>query len=110
MFDVTIQAMAVEITNGEDHVLLSLIMGLSIPVGQGPQGIVMGQLPAGAIRVPMGREPAIEHGTALKEAGESLPEPEPEKHSDIVVAQSLAGVDQAARQAEAFRQGNAPRR
>lgn len=103
MFDTTVQAMAVEIEEGEDHVVFSIIVGISIPVGQGPNGIVMGQLPAGAIRIPMGREPAIEHGTRLKEAGENLPEPKPE--TDIVPVSSMAAAEQAAKQAERLRSG-----
>lgn len=101
MFDATIQAASIEIVGGEDHVALALIMGLSIPVGQGPEGVIMGLLPAGVIRVALGRDAAIEYGGNLKEAGEALPEPKPE--SDLVVAKSLRGVDRAAKLAEQFR-------
>lgn len=104
MFDATIQAAGMEITSGEDHVVLAIIMGLSVPMGQSPDGqIMMGQLPAGVIRVALARDPAIEHGSALKEAGEALPEPQPQSQSNLVVAQNLQGVDRAAKLANQFR-------
>lgn len=103
MHDTTIQVIALEVESGEDHVLVTLIEGMNIPVGQDPNTgqLIMGQIPCGATRWRMGRDAAIEHGEAIRAAGEALPEPKPQ--SDLIVANDLAAVDRAAKMAQQFR-------
>lgn len=98
MFDATLQAIAVEVVPEETHVALVIMLGLALPT---PDGKVL-RVPGGILRLPMSRDAAIKHGTELKDAGESVPE---KKESDLVVANSLQGVDEAARANAQFRSG-----
>jgi hypothetical protein len=96
MQDSTLKVAAMEVVPAEDHIQLVIMTGLDVPVGPG-QAMRMID---GVIRVPMGREPAIEHGRALVAAGEAMEE---KKETDLVVANSLAGVEEAAKTAQKFR-------
>lgn len=81
------------------HVILQLITGLVIPGPDGQRGV----LPAGAIKVPIGRQIAINKAKQLLETAETLPKPKPE--SDLVVAGSMDQVKRAAEMDKAFRSG-----
>ena len=102
-FDCSIQAFDVQIVSvpDESHIILQFITGLVVPGPQGQQGI----LPAGAVKIPVGRQMAIDKAKELLEAAEALPEPKPE--SDLVVvgnmdqAQQVADMDAAIRNGEA---------
>ena len=97
MFDSTLQALNVEVVGAEDHVQLVIVIGLVLPVGPG-QAV---PVPAGVVRVPMSKAAAEARGQDLLDAAADLPDaPKP---SGLVVANSLAGVDQAVQQAEQFK-------
>lgn len=96
LFDVTIAPAQVEVAGAEDHVQVGLGLGLPLPTGG---GIML--LPAGAIRFALSKEDAIQYGKEIMEAGEALPDDKPQ--SDIVVAQSLAGVEEAVKNVEQFK-------
>ncbi len=102
-FDVTTQAFDVAIIPVPDeespHVVLQLLLGITIPGPQGQKGV----LPAGSIKVPIGREMAINKAKELLEAAEALPEPKPE--SDLVVASNMEQAKQVANMDSAFRKG-----
>lgn len=105
-FDSTIQAFDIQVipVEGESHLILQFLLGLVVPGPQGQKGI----LPAGAIKVPVGREMAINKAKELLEAAEALPEPKPESGlivpSDVNEAQAIA--EQQAQINQAFRGDN----
>lgn len=88
MHDTTVQVIGMEVVPMGDHAELQIFQGLLFPTPQGAMPI-----PAGVFRVKMGRDSLIEHGKKMQETGESLAEPQ--KKSDLVIANSLAGVDEA---------------
>ena len=106
LFDSTIQAFDIQIIPIPDedgpHIILQFILGLVIPGPQGQKGV----LPAGAIKVPIGREMAINKAKELLEAAEALPEPKPE--SDLVIAGNMEQAKQVANMDSAFRKGEVP--
>ena len=109
LFDTTIQAFDVQVISIPDeegpHVVLQFITGLVIPGPGGQKGI----LPAGAIKVPIGKEMAIKKATEMLEAAEALPDPEPEKpESDILVAQNMEQAKQVAEMDRQVREGEIP--
>lgn len=81
---------------------MQFITGLVVPGPGGQKGI----LPAGVIKVPIGRDMAINKAKALLEAAESLPEPKPE--SDLIVAGNMNQAKQVADMDEAIRSGQIP--
>lgn len=108
MFDVTIQVggfEAVTVPPSEDdpqsgHVIMSLIVGLSLP------GLPPGMtIPVGAVRTLVGREAAIANAKELLAAAEALPEAPKStlQDSGFVVANSLDGVDKAVAMEQKFR-------
>lgn len=105
-FDASIQAFDVQVVPVPDedspHVILQLLLGLTIPGPGGQKGI----LPAGAIKVPIGREMAINKAKELLEAAEALPEPKPE--SDLIIAGDMSQAKQAVEMDEAIRSGAIP--
>jgi hypothetical protein len=106
LFDATIQAFDIQIIPVPDedgpHVIVQLITGLVVP-GPGNQ---KGVLPAGAIKVPIGRKVAINKAKELLEAAESLPEPKPE--SDLIVAGNMEQAKRVADIDGAIRHGQVP--
>jgi hypothetical protein len=105
-FDVTTQAFEIQIVPVPDdegpHVILQMLLGLTIPGPQGQKGI----LPAGAIKVPIGREMAINKAKELLEIAEALPEPKPE--SDLIIAGNMDQAKQVADIDDAIRSGTIP--
>lgn len=81
----------------DERVDLCFTLGLSIPVGPGQ---VM-PLPGGRVRIPMGKEAALDFLQRVQTDVETMPDPKPE--SDLVVASNMAGVDQAMKAAAKFR-------
>ena len=79
-----------------------MLLGLTLPGPAGQKGI----LPAGAIKVPIGREMAINKAKELLEAAESLPKPKPE--SDLIIAGNMDQVKQVADIDNAVRSGTIP--
>jgi len=79
-----------------------MLLGLTIPGPDGQKGI----LPAGAIKVPIGREMAINKAKELLAAAEALPKPKPE--SDLVIAGNMDQAKQVADMDNAVRSGNIP--
>lgn len=102
-FDASIQAFEVQVIPVPDedgpHVILQLLLGMTIPGPGGQKGV----LPAGAIKVPIGREMAINKAKELLEAAESLPEPKPE--SDLIIAGNMDQVKHVADVDDAIRSG-----
>src|ERR1700746_160592 len=97
MFDATLQAISIEVVPQEDHVQLAIVVGIVLPVAPGTGMPV----PIGVLRVPMSKATLLARGQELLDAAEAFPEPQ--QPSGLVVANSLAGVDQAVKQAEAFK-------
>ena len=79
-----------------------MLLGLTVPGPGGQKGI----LPAGAIKVPIGREMAINKAKALLEAAEALPEPKPE--SDLIIAGNMDQAKQVADVDDAISSGTIP--
>jgi hypothetical protein len=98
MFDALLQVLNIDVIEAGDHIELVILLGLLLPLGQQPVPV-----PAGQFRVPMGKESAVSLIERLAEATENLADPP--KESGIVVANSLAGVDQAVRAEQTFRTG-----
>ena len=84
------------------HIVLQFITGLVVPGPPGKQGI----LPAGAIKVPIGREMAITKAKEFLEAAEALPTPKPE--SDLIIAGNMDQAKQVADIDQAVRGGTIP--
>lgn len=106
-FDASIQAFDIQVIGVEEesHLLLQFILGIVIP-GPGSQ---KGILPAGAIKVPIGKDMAIKKAKELLEVAESLPDPEPEKpESDLVIAQNMEQARQVGEMDEQIRRGEIP--
>ena len=105
-FDTSIQAFDVQVIPVPDedgpHVILQFLLGMTIPGPQGQKGI----LPAGALKVPIGKEMAINKAKQLLEAAESLPDPKPE--SDLVVVGNMGQADQIAEMDRQVRDGEIP--
>jgi hypothetical protein len=103
-FDTSIQAFDIQIISVEEesHLILQFILGLVVPGPAGQKGI----LPAGAIKVPIGREMAINKAKELLEAAEALPEPKPE--SDLIIAGNMDQVKHVADVDDAIRTGTIP--
>jgi hypothetical protein len=104
-FDATTQAFEIQIIPIPDedgpHVIWQMLLGLTIPGPQGQKGI----LPAGALKVPIGREMAITKAKELLEAAEALPEPK--KESDLIIAGNMDQAKRVADVDDAIRSGNA---
>jgi hypothetical protein len=104
-FDSTIQTHQFDILPIPDeeqpHLLLQFILGLGVP---GPNGQI-GILPAGALKIPIGREMAIAKAKQLLEAAESLPEPKPE--SDLIVTDDMNQAAEMAKVQQAIHDGAA---
>ncbi|MDA4131834.1 MAG: hypothetical protein OK454_01735 [Thaumarchaeota archaeon] len=106
-FDASIQAFDIQVVPVEDesHLILQFILGVVIPGPQGQKGI----LPAGAIKVPIGKEMAIKKAKEILEVAEALPDPEPEvPESDILVAQNMEQAKQVAEMDRQVREGEIP--
>lgn len=105
-FDVSTQAFDIQIIPVPDedgpHVILQFLLGLTVPGPGGQKGV----LPAGAIKIPIGREMAINKAKALLEAAEALPEPKPE--SDLIIAGNMDQAKQVADIDNAVRSGTIP--
>lgn len=105
-FDASIQAFEIQVIPIPDedspHVILQLLLGMTIPGPGGQKGV----LPAGAIKVPVGREMAIKKAKELLEAAESLPEPKPE--SDLIITGNMDQAAQVAGIDDAIRHGQIP--
>src|SRR5271166_3632032 len=106
-FDASIQAFDVQVVPvpEESYLTLQFILGVVIPGPGGQKGI----LPAGAIKVPIGKEMAIKKATEMLEAAEALPDPEPEKpESDLVIAGNMEQAKQVAEMDRQVREGEIP--
>ena len=99
LIDATLQIAEFAVAELEDYIQISLGLGLPIPVS-GNQAMM---LPLFAFRFGMGKEAALTHGQEMVDAANELPDPE--KKSDIVVASSMAGVDNVVKAAEKFKKG-----
>lgn len=86
----------------ESHLILQFILGVVIPGPGGQKGI----LPAGAIKVPIGKDMAIKKAKEMLEAAEALPDPP--KESGLIVPQSAEEVEQVAAVDDAIRKGEVP--
>lgn len=93
-FDASIQAFEIQVipVEEESHLILQFLLGLVVPGPQGQKGV----LPAGAIKVPVGREMAIKKAKEILEAAEALPEPKPD--SSIIVSGDVEGAQRVAEQ------------
>jgi hypothetical protein len=91
-----LQALNVEILEAENHLQLAVTLGIVLPVGPGQ----VVPLPAGIVRVPLSKEAAKTTGQGLLDGAENLPDPP--ATSDLVIANSLAGVDQAVQNVDRF--------
>ena len=106
-FDASIQAFDVQVVPvpEESHLILQFILGVVIPGPGGQKGI----LPAGAIKVPIGKEMAINKAKEMLEIAEALPDPEPEKpESDLVIAGNMEQAKQVAEMDRQVREGEIP--
>lgn len=107
LFDASVTAVSMAVTpsmadeNGEPtsdaHIILSLALGLGLPVSP----TQMTHIPAGMLRVPIGREMALKYGQELVDLAMKMPEPP--KQSDIVIPDSPAAIDEAAKLAQQFK-------
>jgi hypothetical protein len=103
-FDASIQAFDIQVipVEEESHLILQFLLGLVVPGPQGQKGI----LPAGAIKVPVGRQMAIDKAKEILAAAEALPEPKPE--SDLIIAGNMDQAQQVADVDSAIRNGQIP--
>lgn len=103
-FDASIQAFDINVISVEEesHLILQFILGVVIPGPGGQKGI----LPAGAIKVPIGKEMAINKAKQMLEVAEALPDPP--KESGLIIPGSQEEVDQVAQVDEAIRKGEIP--
>lgn len=105
-FDASIQAFDINVipVEEESHLILQFLLGLVVPGPGGQKGI----LPAGAIKVPIGRDMAINKAKEILEAAEALPEPK--KDSGLIISGDVEGAQKVAEQQaqmdQAFRGGN----
>ena len=81
---------------------MQFILGVVIPGPGGQKGI----LPAGAIKVPIGKQMAINKAKEMLEAAEALPDPP--KESGIIIPGSKDEVEQVAQVDKAIRDGEIP--
>lgn len=106
-FDASIQAFDINVipVDEESHIILQFILGVVIPGPAGQKGI----LPAGAIKVPIGKEMAIAKAKQMLEVAEALPDPVPEKpESDLVIAGNMEQAKQVAEMDRQVREGEIP--
>lgn len=103
-FDTSIQAFDINIipVEEESHLILQFICGVVIPGPGGQKGI----LPAGAVKVPIGKEMAVNKAKQMLEVAEALPDPP--KESGLIIPESAAEVEQVAQVDEAIREGTIP--
>lgn len=103
-FDASIQAFDIQVISVEEesHLILQFILGVVIPGPGGQKGI----LPAGAIKVPIGKDMAIKKAKEMLEAAEALPDPP--KESGLIIPQSAEEVEQVAAVDDAIRKGEIP--
>lgn len=94
-FDASIQAFDIQVipVEEESHLILQFLLGLVVPGPQGQKGI----LPAGAIKVPVGRDMAIQKAKEILEAAEALPEPK--QDSGLIISGDVEGAQRVAQQA-----------
>jgi hypothetical protein len=94
-FDASIQAFDIQVipVEEESHLILQFLLGLVVPGPQGQKGI----LPAGAIKVPVGRDMAIQKAKEILEAAEALPEPKAD--SGLIISGDVEGAQKVAQQA-----------
>lgn len=96
LFDANVQALDIRVIAPEeddtesDTLQLAIMVGSVLPIATGP-GAPPIPLPLGMQRFPLDRDSAIALGRELIERGEALPKP-----SNLVTAQSLAGIDRVA--------------
>ncbi len=100
-FDVSIQPLKFDFVSvpEESHLIIQVVTGMVLPGPQGQKGV----LPAGAIKIPIGREQAIATAKEMLEAAEALPEPPPE--SDLVVVGDMSQADQIAQMDQQIHSG-----
>jgi hypothetical protein len=99
MFDLSIQIVGIDAVADDDHVTLLVQPALLLPVGPG-QAM---PLPIGVVRMPISKDQALAHAEAIKTAAENVDDSKQKAKSDLVIANSMQGVDEAARQAQQFR-------
>lgn len=94
-FDASIQAFDIQVipVDEESHLILQFLLGLVVPGPQGQKGI----LPAGAIKVPVGRDMAIQKAKEILAAAEALPEPKGD--SGLIITGDVEGAQKVAQQA-----------
>lgn len=92
MFNVDFQVINVGIVERDNGLELQLTVGLAVPQGPNEPPAF---LPAGMVRVPLGKEASIQTGETLIEKANALPEPP--KESSIIIPESPADVDRAAK-------------
>jgi hypothetical protein len=101
MFDLTLQIGHVEVVPNDDHIVINMHPVMLLPVGNGQAMPV----PCGIVRVPMAKDAAATHAEAILDVveGNEGEAPKPQSKSDLVIANSMQGVDKVADQAKKFR-------
>lgn len=91
MFDVKLQAFQFDIAVDEAQGLVEIVstVGFLLPVGPNQ----MAPIAIGVVRQPMAKDTALQYADELRKAGEACPDPP--KQSNIEVATSLQGVEEA---------------
>jgi len=91
-FETTYRIVNYDVLEAEDHIESVLTTGLPVPIPT-PEGMAMMPVPAGVIRFPLTKKAAEEYGQQILDAAAKLPD---EINSNLVIANSLQGVDKAA--------------
>lgn len=91
MFDVKLQAFSFDVTVDEEQGQLEIVstVGFLMPVSP----TQLAPIAIGVVRQPIAKETALQYSDELREAAEKCPDPP--KQSNIEVASSLQGVEEA---------------
>lgn len=106
IFNIELHPAMLEVSPSEDCVNQIFGLALMLPVsgGAGPGNVL--PLPLGTVRVPYSKEETQALIEKLQQAVEQIPDPEPEdKQGDILIAQSLRGVEEAAKLNQQMKKG-----
>ena len=97
MLDITIHPMDIQLAAAEEHLEVVVVTGTLLPT---PQGTL--PLPTHQYRIPFTKQLAYQMADKIREVADSLPD-HPKKPSDLIVANSMAGIDKAAQEINKFK-------
>lgn len=97
MFDLTLQPIGFNAEVRDEVLVVSIGVGMTLPISPGPDQPPI-VAPTGQVQFPMNKQSAEMLALSITKAVEQMPDPKHE--SDLVVANSLSGVEQAAKLAQ----------